>query len=112
MPIEEHHSSVAPAAWPQGVSPENGTLTVERMPGLGYALENVSLGVPDALASFCHANTSGSVDELRPTQVFEFLRESQGLAAAILNCAAYEARILMVFDERIADTIVGAVFGG
>ncbi len=111
MPTEDHHA-VAPAAWLQGASPESGGLSIERMPGLGYALEQFSLSAADALVSFCKASSAGSVDEMRSTHVFEFLGESQGLAAAVLNCAAYETRMLMIFDDRIAETILGSVFGG
>ena len=88
MPTEDHHA-VAPAAWLQGASTESGGLSIERMPGLGYALEQFSLSAADALASFCKASSAGSVDEMRSTHVFEFLGESQGRAAAVLNCAAY-----------------------
>jgi flagellar motor switch protein FliM len=110
MAIEEHQT-VASAAWLQGASPESGGLSIERMPGLAYALEQFSLSVADTLAPFCKASSAGAVEEMRSTQVFQFLAESRGLAAAVLSCAAFDTRMLMIFDDRIADTIAAVIFG-
>jgi flagellar motor switch protein FliM len=106
----EEHESAAAASWLQGASPDGGGLSIERMPGLAYALEQFSLGVADMLAPFCKASSAGAVDELRSTHIFQFLGESEGLTAAVLNCASFDARMLMIFDDRIADTVVAAVF--
>jgi flagellar motor switch protein FliM len=110
MALEEHES-LAAAPWSHGSQPEGASLSIERMPGFAYALEQFGLNVSEALAPLCRASSAGTIDELRSTNVFTVIGECQGLTAAVLSCAAFDARMLMVFDDRIADTVVAAVFG-
>lgn len=108
---QTEHESAPASSWLQGAAPDSAGLSIERMPGLAYALEQFLLGVADVVAPFCKASSAGFVDELRSTQIFQFLSESEGLSAAVLSCASFDARMLMIFDDRIADTVVGAIFG-
>lgn len=107
----EDHESVATAPWLQGASPDYSGLSIERMPGLAYALEQFALGAPDALAPLCKASASGAIDELRSTTLFQFIGESEGLAAAVLACPALDAKMLLIFDPQIIETLVAAVLG-
>ena len=111
MALEEHENVANAASWLQSAALDSTALSVERMPGLAYALEQFGLSVNDMLAPFCKASGDGVVDELRSTNIFKFLGESEGLCAAVLNCAVFDARMLMIFDDKIADTVVAAVFG-
>lgn len=110
MALEEHESA-SPAPWLQGPQADGASLSIERMPGLAYALEQFALNVGDALAPFCKASSAGTIDELRSTSLYQLIGECEGLTAAVLNCASLETRMLMIFDDRIADTAVLAVFG-
>jgi flagellar motor switch protein FliM len=111
MALDEHDSA-AQAPWLHGAQADHSGLSIERMPGIAFALEQFALSVPDTLAPLCKASSSGTIDELRSTSLFQFLGECQGLTAAVLNCAALDARMLMIFDEAIADTLVTAIFSG
>jgi flagellar motor switch protein FliM len=111
MALDEHDSA-AHASWLQGGQSDHSGLSIDRMPGIAFALEQFALSVPDTLAPLCKASTSGEIDELRSTTLFQFLGECHGLTAAVLNCAAFDARMLVIFDEAIADTLVTAIFSG
>lgn len=111
MALEEQETVATAASWLQSTASDSTALSIERMPGLAYALEQFGLSVGDTLAPFCKATGDGVVDELRSTTLFKFLGESEGLSAGVLSCATFDARMLMVFDDRIADTVVTAVFG-
>ena len=108
--VLELHENASPTPWLQGAPPDSAALSIERLPGLVYALEQFSLGLANALDPFCRASSGGEVDELRSTNLFQFLSENEGLTVAVLNCAAFDARMLLIFDDRIADTVVTAVF--
>ncbi len=111
MAVEERDSA-ATAPWLQGSQPDQPALSIERMPGLVFALEQFALNVPEALTPLCKAQSPGTIDETKLTSLFELIGECEGLTAAVLNCALFDARLLLIFDQRIAETLVTAVFGG
>jgi flagellar motor switch protein FliM len=111
MAVEERDSAAA-APWLQTSQSDQTGLSLERMPGLVFALEQFALNVPGTLAPLCKAQSSGTIDETKLTSLFELIGECEGLTAAVLNCAQLDARLLLIFDQRIVDTLVTAVFGG
>jgi len=110
MSIEERDGAAAP--WLQGPQPDHPGVAIERLPGLAFALEQFALNVREALAPLCKARASGTMEEMKPTSLFELLGECEGRTAAMLHCAPFDARLLLIFDPRIVDTLVAAVFGG
>ncbi len=111
MAIEERDSA-AMASWLQGPQSDHLGLSIERMPGLAFALEQFVLNVPQALSPLCKASSSGTIDEMKAANLFELIGECEGLTAAVLHSAQLDARMLLIFDQRIVDTLVVAVFGG
>lgn len=109
MAIEERDSAPT-APWLQSSQSDQPGLSIERMPGLVFALEQFALSVSEALTPLCKASSSGTVDEAKPTSLFGLIGECEGLTAAVLHSAQFDARILLIFDQRIADTLVAAVF--
>jgi flagellar motor switch protein FliM len=111
MAIEEHDSA-ATTPWRQTPQPDHSGLSIERMPGLVFALGQFALNVTEALASLCAGHSLGTVNEMEPKDLFEFLGDHEGRTAAVLHSAQLDARLLLIFDAHIADTLVNAVFGG
>ena len=111
MAIEERDGA-ATTSWLQGAQSDHPGLSIGRMPGLAFALEQFALGVPGTLSPLCKASSSGAIDEMKETNLFEFLGECEGLTAAVLNSAQLDARLLLIFDRGIADTLVVAILGG
>lgn len=110
MAIEERDSS-ATAPWLHGPQSDQPGLSIERMPGLVFALQQFALGVAEALGPLCKASSPGTIDEVKPTSVFALIGECEGLTSAVLHSAQLDARMLLIFDRRIADTLVTAIFG-
>ncbi len=110
MPIEERDGATAP--WLQGPQTDHPGVAIERMPGLAFALEQFAMNVREALAPLCKARASGTVEGVKTTSLFDVLGECQGRTAALLRCEPFDARALLIFDRRVVDTLVAAVFGG
>ncbi len=111
MAVEEHDGA-ATAPWLQTPQPDHPGVSIERMPGLVFALGQFALNVPEALAPLCKAHSLGTIDEIKPTNLFELLRDCEDLSAAVLRSVQLDARLLLIFDARIVDTLVNMVFGG
>src|SRR5208282_6591630 len=107
----EEHDGAAAAPWVRNPQPEHPDLSVERMPGLAFAVEQFALNVSEALATLCKGRTSGKIDETKTTNLFEFIGDCEGQTAAVLHSGQLDARLLLIFDSRIVDTLVNAVFG-
>jgi flagellar motor switch protein FliM len=110
MAIEERDSA-ATAPWLQTSQSDQPGLSIERMPGLVFALQQFALGVAEALGPLCKASSPGTVDEVKPTSLFGLVGECEGLTSAVMHSAQLDARMLLIFDRGIADTLVAAVFG-
>ncbi len=94
----------------QGAMLEHPSFAIERMPGLGYALNRFVVEAPARLASLI-ARPSGALEEIRATTLFEAVGECSGLTAAIYASAEPEAHLMIALDERIDSLIVSSIFG-
>jgi flagellar motor switch protein FliM len=95
----------------QGAMLEHPTFAIERMPGLGYALDRFIAEAPQRLASLIARPSSGAIEEVRATTVFQAVGECSGLAAAIYESVEPEARLLIALNEGIDSLIVSSIFG-
>ena len=95
----------------QGAMLEHPDFAIERMPGLGYALNRFIVEAPDRLASLIARPSGGAIEEIRATTLFQAIGECSGLTAAIYASAEPEAQFMIAFDERIDSLIVSSIFG-
>ncbi|HEY3623494.1 MAG TPA: FliM/FliN family flagellar motor switch protein [Roseiarcus sp.] len=95
----------------QGAMLEHPNLAIERMPGLGYALNRFIAEAPQRLASLIAHPSGGAIEEVRATTLFQAIGECSGLTAAIYASAEPEARLMIALDERIDSLIVSSIFG-
>jgi flagellar motor switch protein FliM len=95
----------------QGAMLEHPNLAIERMPGLGYALNRFIVEAPARLASLIARPSGGAIEEVRATTLFEAIGECSGLTAAIYSSAEPEAQFMIALDERIDSLIVSSIFG-
>jgi flagellar motor switch protein FliM len=94
----------------QGAMLEHPNLTIERMPGLRYALNRFIAEAPARLSSLIARPSSGAIEEVRATTLFQAIGECSGLTAAIYQTAEPEARLMIALDERIDNLIVSSIF--
>jgi flagellar motor switch protein FliM len=95
----------------QGAMLEHPNLAIERMPGLGYALNRFIAEAPTRLASLIARPSGGAIEEVRATTLFQAIGECSGLTAAIYASAEPEAQFMIALDERIDNLIVSSIFG-
>ena len=95
----------------QGAMLERSNLGVERMPGLGYALNRFIAEAPLRLSSLIARPSGGSIEEVRATTLFQAIEDCSGLTAALYTSIDPEARVLIALDERIDHLIVSSIFG-
>ncbi len=96
----------------QGAMLEHPGLTIERMPGLGYVLNQFIGQAPLSLSRLvARLSGRGSIEEVRSTTLFQAVGDCGGLTAAIYKSAPYDSRLLIALDERIDDLIVSSIFG-
>ena len=95
----------------QGAMLEHSNLAIERMPGLGYALNRFIAEAPLRLSSLIARPSGGSIEEVRATTLFRAIEDCSGLTAALYASAEPEARLLIALDERIDHLIVSSIFG-
>ena len=95
----------------QGAMLEHPNLAIERMPGLGYALNRFIAEAPARLASLIARPSGGAIEEVRATTLFQAIGECSGLTAAIYASAEPEAQFMIALDERIDSLIVSSIFG-
>ena len=101
----------ASAPWLQGAQPDSAGQAMERLPGLAFAFEQFALNIPAVTASLLKLDGAPTLDAIRPENLFASLGESQGHLAALLHAAALDARLMIVFDPRIAEALIVSVFG-
>jgi len=111
MALEDRDGAAA-APWARSAQSDHAGLAVERLPGFAYALEQFALNAPEELAPLCKAHASGQIDAIESSSLFDLVGKRQGLMAAVLRSAQFDARLLLVFEPSIAETVVCAVFGG
>jgi len=95
----------------QGAMLEHSNLTVERMPGLGYALNRFIAEAPLRLSALIARPSGGSIEEVRATTQFQAIEDCSGLTAAVYASAEPEARLIIALDERIDHLMVSSIFG-
>jgi flagellar motor switch protein FliM len=95
----------------QGAMLEHPNLSIERMPGLSYALNRFIAEAPARLSSLAAPPTGGTIGEIHATTLFQALGDCPGLTAAIYESVETEARLMIAFDERIDNLIASSIFG-
>jgi len=111
MPRAERESSAASAPWLQGAQPDSAGQAIERLPGLAFAFEQFSLNIPAAAGSLLKLDAAPTVDAIRSENAFTALGECEGLLTAALHSGALDAKLLLIFDARIAESLIATVFG-
>jgi flagellar motor switch protein FliM len=95
----------------EGAMLEHAGLAIERMPGLGYALNRFIALAPQRLSPLIAHLPGGTIEEVRPTTLLQAIGDCSGLTAAIYESAEPEARLMIALDERIDRLIVSSIFG-
>jgi flagellar motor switch protein FliM len=95
----------------EGAMLEHPTLAIERMPGLGYALNRFIAEAPSRLASLIAHPSGGAIEEVRATTLFQAVGECSGVTAAIYESVEPEARFMIALDQRVDNLIVSSIFG-
>lgn len=91
---------------------DHSGFAVERMAGLGRALDLFVIEAKRKLAPFLNGEADGgAAGPARSITLFQAIGECVGLTAAIYVSKEPEARLLIALDERIDDLIVATVFG-
>jgi flagellar motor switch protein FliM len=110
MPREEREAA-ATAPWLHSAQPESAAPAMEELPGLVFALEQFALNIPEATASLCKLAGAPELEETRATTAFDAIGQRQSQIAALVRSERIDARLLIIFDQKIADTLAGAIFG-
>jgi flagellar motor switch protein FliM len=95
----------------EGAMLEHPTLAIERMPGLGYALNRFIAEAPSRLASLIAHPSGGAIEEVRATTLFQAVGECSGVTAAIYESVEPEARFMIALAQRVDNLIVSSIFG-
>jgi flagellar motor switch protein FliM len=95
----------------QGAMLEHPNLAIERMPGLGHALNRFIAEAPLRLAPLIARPSGGAIEQVRSTTLSQAIGDCSGLTAAVYASVEPEARLLIALDERIDDLIVASIFG-
>jgi flagellar motor switch protein FliM len=111
MPRAERENTTASAPWLQGAQPDSAGQAFERLPGLAFALEQFALNIPAAAGSLLKLDAAPTVEAIRPENVFTALGECEGQLAAALHSGTLDARMMLIFDPRIAESLIATVFG-
>jgi flagellar motor switch protein FliM len=111
MPRAERESSTATAPWLQGAQPDSAGQAFERLPGLAFAFEQFALNVPAAAGSLLKLDAPPTVDAIRPENIFTALGECEGQLAATLHSVVLDARLIVILDPKIAESLIATVFG-
>jgi len=111
MARAERESSAASAPWLQGAQADSAGQAFERLPGLAFALEQFALNIPAATGSLLKLDAAPTIDAIRPENVFTTLGESEGQLAAVLHSSALDAKLMLIFDPKISESLIATVFG-
>jgi len=111
MPRAERENSTASAPWLQGAQPDSPGLAIERLPGLAFAFEQFALNIPAAAASLLKLEAAATLDAIRPESLFASLGESEGRLGSALHSGALDARLMLIFDPKIAESLIATIFG-
>jgi flagellar motor switch protein FliM len=111
MPRTERENSTAGAPWLQAAQPDSAGQAFERLPGLTFAFEQFALNIPAAAGSLLKLDIAPTLDAIRAESVFTALGESEGQLVAALHSGALDAKLMLIFDPRIAEALIATVFG-
>ena len=89
---------------------DNTGVSIERMPGLAFILEQFAANIPAALTPLLGEGASGAITETRPANVFEIVAKNKGRPAALLRCEELDAQLLIILDSTAADFVIASVF--
>ena len=101
----------ASAPWLQGAQPDSAGQAIERLPGLAFAFEQFALNIPTAATSLLKLEGAPTLDAIRPENLFASLGDCQGHLAALLHSASLDARLMLIFDPKVAQALIASVFG-
>jgi flagellar motor switch protein FliM len=110
MPRAERESA-ASAPWLQGAQPDSVGQAIERLPGVVFAFEQFALNIPAAAGSLLKLESAPTLEAIRPESLFTSLGESQGKLASVLHSVTLDARLMLIFDHKIAESLIATVFG-
>ncbi len=110
MPRAERDGASS-APWLQGAQPEPAGQAIERLPGLAFAFEQFALNVPAAAGGLLKLEGAPTVDAIRSESVFTSLGECEGQLASVLHSGALDAKLMVIFDAKIAEALVATIFG-
>ncbi len=110
MPRTERESA-ASAPWLQSAQPDSAGQAFERLPGLAFAFEQFALNIPAAAGSLLKLEAAPTLEAIRPGNVFTALGESEGQLASVLHSGALDAKLMLIFDPKVAESLIATVFG-
>jgi flagellar motor switch protein FliM len=110
MPRAERESA-ASAPWLQGAQLDSAGQAIERLPGVVFAFEQFALNIPAAAGSLLKLESAPTLEAIRPESLFTSLGESQGKLASVLHSVTLDARMMLIFDHKIAESLIATVFG-
>ena len=110
MPRLERDSS-ANASWLQAGQPDANGQGLERLPGLAFAFEQFALNIPAAADKLMKLDSAPALKSIRAVNLFPALGDRQGQLGALLYSAALDARLMLIFDRRIAEALIAMIFG-
>jgi flagellar motor switch protein FliM len=111
MPRAERESSAASAPWLQGAQPDSAGQAIERLPGLAFAFEQFALNIPAAAGSLLKLEGPPTLEAIRPDSLFTSLGESEGQLAVVLHSGTLDAKLMLIFDHKVAESLIATVFG-
>jgi len=91
-------------------TPNHGP-AVDRVPQFRALLERFPDVAGEALSNIFGAAASGSIEQVDNVGMFEFFNSQIGSPAAVLRCAALDARAALVFDPEIVPILINSIFG-
>lgn len=100
-----------PAPWLRDTKLEHPGPAIEKMPQFRDSLERFSENAGEALAAIFGPGCAGTIEAIDSSSSFALLDAHKGHMAAVLECATFGARLLMILDPRIVDIFIGAMFG-
>ena len=110
MPRAEREGA-ASAPWLQSAQPDSAGQAIERLPGLTFAFEQFALNIPAAAGGMLKLDNAPTLEAIRPESVFTSLGESEGQLASVLHSATLDAKLMLIFDHKIADSLIATIFG-
>ena len=83
----------------------------DRLPQFRALLERFPDVAGEALSTIFGAAASGTIEQVDNVGVFDLLNAQLGAPAAVLRCAALDARAALVFDPEIVPILINSIFG-